>query len=132
MLAIRNDVVEGAGAILNPAADTESAYASGFLPRYGVFPVPDLQDLFSDLIDPMAESALVSQTFPARFATDAYPREASNDIQQYFRPGDLSQKGAPLDEQEYSKHAERIVQKFRAMLTNGGVIPAQFQTKKFA
>lgn len=132
MVGIRNDVIAAAGSLLDPNAHSESAYACGFLPRYGIFPVPDLVDLFSDLIDPKVQKALVTQEFPARFATDAYPREAGNDIQRYFRPGDLARKGAPLEEQEYSKHAARIVAKFQAMHSNGGTIPAEFQTKKFA
>lgn len=132
MVGIRNDVVAAAGKLLNLTAHSESAYACGFLPRYGIFQVPDLVDLYSDLIDPKVMKALTTQEFPTRFATDAYPRDASNDIQRYFRPGELAKKGAPLEEQEYSKHAARIVAKFSAMHANGGSIPLEFQTKKFA
>lgn len=132
MVGVRRDVAEAARPFLDPAADEDSAFATNFLPRYGHRRVPDIAELFSDLVDPMAVEALQSQSFPSSFATESYPAEAANEIQQYFRPGKLAAKGAPLTEHEYSKHAPRIVEKFKAMIENGGRIPPEFQTKKFA
>ncbi len=37
-----------------------------------------------------------------------------------------------MTEHDYSKHAPRIIEKFRAMIASGGRVPANFQTKKFA
>ena len=41
-------------------------------------------------------------------------------------------KGDPLTEHDYSKHNDKILAKFRAMHANGGMVPSEFQTKKFA
>lgn len=132
IVGIRSDVAEAASEVIDPAADEHSAYACGFLPRHGKHSVPDLVDLLSDLDDTSAEQALWDQSFPVSFATSAYPTAAANEIQRHLRPGDLSRAGAALTDHEYSRHALRIVRKFAAMHANGGEIPEEYQTKKFA
>jgi DNA (cytosine-5)-methyltransferase 1 len=37
-----------------------------------------------------------------------------------------------VTEHEYSKHNEKVLAKFRAMIESGGEVPEQFKTKKFA
>jgi DNA (cytosine-5)-methyltransferase 1 len=131
MVGIRKDVAEAGAGLLDVGKNTESAYESGFLPRYGKYPTPHLSELFEDLVDPDIEQILKSGDYPKYFATTSYPQRARTDLQQYFRPENLARKSAPLTEHEYSKHAPRIVEKFRAMIETGK-IPSQHQTKKFA
>jgi DNA (cytosine-5)-methyltransferase 1 len=128
----RNDVVKKAGPLLKPDADEHSAYKCNFLPRHGLHPVPDLIDLLSDLEDEVVPAQLAEQAFPDDFATKAYPRPAITGVQKQLRGGTSVQAGAPVTELEYSRHAARIVTKFSAMIENGGEIPEQFRTKKFA
>ncbi|PSK84059.1 DNA (cytosine-5)-methyltransferase 1 [Limimaricola soesokkakensis] len=132
VVGVRNDVAKTASAILDVGADEDDAYACNFLPRHGLYPVPDLVDLLSDLEDPAVRDSLHSQDFPKPFQTGAYISEATTPVQRYLRPGELGNAGAQVTEQEYSRHAKRIVTKFQAMIENGGEIPEEFKTKKFA
>lgn len=132
MVGIRKDVAESAKNVLHLTADEHSAYSCGFLPRSGFHQVPDLVDLLSDLEDKRIVKALQGQHLPNPFETTNYQHAATTEAQKLMRPGQLAEKGAGLTEQEYSRHAPRIVQKFLAMLESGGVIPDEFQTKKFA
>lgn len=132
IVGIRSDVAASAKDLIDIEADEHSAYATGFLPRTGLHEVPDLVELLADLEDPWASDTLWKQNFPKKFATKFYPKAAATDVQKYFRPGSLGAAGAPVSDHEYSSHALRIVQKFSAMQNNGGVIPEDFRTKKFA
>lgn len=132
MVGIRKDVASLAGKVIDLSADQHSAYACGFLPRSGTRRVPDLIDLLSDLEDEHVVAMLEGQDFPHPFEAVKYPNEAKTEIQLRLRPGALAAKGARLTEQEYSRHAERIVAKFKAMIESGGVIPEEFRTKKFS
>lgn len=103
----------------------ESDVAHGYLPSpTGV--APDLVDLLDDLIDP---------DFMRKPKTDRYICSARTDLQRSLRTrldGKLMRKGSKLTEQEYSRHSDRIVAKFRHMLANNGEIPHGLRTKKFA
>lgn len=131
IVGIRNDVMAKLGSALRTQAHAEDAVLCGFLPAYGETP-PDLEEIFSDLEDVRVVGQLKTQDFDEKFATQHYPRAASGKWQQYFRPGELGKAKMPLAEQEYSKHSPKVVAKFSAMLANGGEIPAEFRTKKFA
>ena len=64
-----------------------------------------------------------------------YKSEPKTDIQLALRTrrdGSVMEKGEPLEEQEYSRHADVIIAKFKAMHQNGGIIPEEFRTKKFS
>lgn len=105
--------------------ELHSGVANGFLPAPH-FSAPDLIDLLGDLVDP---------TFNNSGTTLCYPSAAKNDVQRWFRKkidGSIAQKGAPVSEHDYSKHSDKVRAKFTAMLNNNGVIPSEFQTKKFA
>lgn len=132
IVGIRKDVADDAKNILSVSADEESAYACGFLPRRGLYEVPDLIDLLGDLENKEIVTSLRNQDFPDPFALTKYPIGANNPAQTAMRPGSLAAAGAPLTEQDYSRHAARIVAKFDAMHRNGGMIPDEFRTKKFA
>ncbi|WP_201022912.1 DNA cytosine methyltransferase [Sphingopyxis sp. H115] len=131
IVGIRSDIVDKMGSRLSLAAHEEDAVACGMLPPHGEI-APHLEDIFSDLEDSTILKSLHDQEFGGNFSTSAYPRPAIGKWQQYFRPGELAQARAPLQEQEYSKHSLHVVQKFAAMIANGGRIPPEFQTKKFA
>jgi DNA (cytosine-5)-methyltransferase 1 len=131
IVGIKKDIVGAARNMLWPKAHEHDAYACGFLPRHGLHPVPDLVDLLSDLEDETVRDALVSQTFPANFETNNYTSKAKTAVQKLLRPGALEKKGATLTEQEYSRHAARIVRKFQEMIRTGE-IPEELRTKKFA
>ncbi len=101
------------------------AVISGFLPK-PVGGAPDLEDLLGDLVDSKHTNG---------GATLTYVSDPINDLQRRFRTkrnGDILKKGDKLTEQEYSKHATKILEKFKAMHENGGEIPEKFKTKKFS
>jgi DNA (cytosine-5)-methyltransferase 1 len=132
IIGFRTDIANAARDLLDLSSESTDAVETGFLPRHGLRQTPDLTDLFSDLVDPEVTGRLLTRDFGAQFATKRYPNPATTELQRFFRPAPLDKKGAPLNEQEYSKHAEKIVQKFLAMQANGGEVPEEFRTKKFA
>lgn len=131
IVGFRNDLISRLGGILSVSAHSQDAVACGFLPHHGEL-APNLEEIFGDLEDRQVIKMLEKQDFESKFATHFYPRAASGHWQNYFRPGDLARSMAPLAEQDYSKHSAHVVEKFTAMLKNGGKIPKEFQTKKFA
>jgi DNA (cytosine-5)-methyltransferase 1 len=85
-----------------------------------------MPELLSDLEDPC---------FLSRSSTDTYPSEPVTEIQRRLRTtreGKILKKGAPLTEHKYSDHAPYIREKYAHMIRNGGEIPEEFRTKKFA
>lgn len=134
LVGIRKDVL-AACTSLAPGADPEDAVACGFLPRGEPGKYPDLQDLLGDLVDPAVARVLRSGSFPdGTFETTTYPSPASTPVQRLLRQGAKggARAGAPLTEQEYSKHKREVVDKFDHMLRSGGEIPEQYKTKKFS
>ena len=124
MVGIRDDVK----ANIQREGKAEDAIARGYLPpRMHAEQAPDLVDLLGDLVDPDYENG---------GATTRYPSPARTKIQKWLRTpmagGNPLRKGEPVTEHEYSKHNERILAKFRAMHANGGAVPKEFRTKKFA
>ena len=137
IVGIRNDIVDAVGPMLDTASlageqAQGNACDCNFLPRTGLYDVPNLEDLLSDLEDEAVKVALLNQEFPKPFATASYVRRAESKVQKLLRPGALAKKGAQLTDQEYSRHASRIVAKFQEMIDRGGVIPEEYRTKKFA
>lgn len=105
--------------------EVPSGIANGFLPAPH-YAAPDLIDLLGDLVDP---------SFNNSGSTFHYPNSAKNDVQRWFRTridGTVARKGDSVSEHDYSKHSDKVRAKFIAMIRNNGVIPAEFQTKKFA
>lgn len=123
MVGVRDDVGHG----LDREGRPEDAIQRGYLPEASKAKAPDLIDLLGDLVDPNYQNG---------GATRRYPAAARTAIQKHLRTphggGSPFRKGDPLTEHEYSKHNERILAKFNAMHENGGHVPADFQTKKFA
>lgn len=117
MVGIRDDVK----ADIQREGASDQAIARGYLPKGDRSP-PDLTELLGDLVDPKYVNGLER--------TEKYPKAAKG-IQQDLR-GKSVNKNDPVSEHEYSKHNDRIVEKFKAMQANGGVVPEEFQTKKFA
>jgi len=123
MVGIRDDVGKG----LIRDGDPSDAITRGYLPAGGKAKAPDLIDLLGDLVDDEYENG---------GETSRYPAAARTAIQKHLRMpqagGSPFRKGDPLTEHQYSKHNERILAKFKAMHANGGEVPKEFQTKKFA
>ena len=123
LVGIRDDV----GKNIERQGDAADAISRGYLPAGGHTKAPDLIDLLGDLVDLEYENG---------GSTTAYPAPARHALQKFFRTphdgGSPYRKGDPLAEHDYSKHNEKILAKFRAMHANGGSVPAEFQTKKFA
>jgi DNA (cytosine-5)-methyltransferase 1 len=118
LVGVRNDLrIE-----LDPEAP-----AGGYLPVQTNDP-PDIQDLLGDLVDPEYKNG--------QRRTELYPSIAGTPIQRWFRTpregGRVFGRGAQVSEQEYSVHADRIVEKFSHMLQHGGEIPEGMRTAKFA
>lgn len=87
---------------------------------------PDISELLSDLVDP---------NWQPGGSTLQYLIEPRSQIQSELRThpgGQVLSKGAELLEQLYSKHSERTQSKFLYMLSNGGQVPIEYKTKKFA
>lgn len=102
-----------------------SAVQRGLLPE-GKEPPPDLKDLLGDLVD---------EKYRPGGATKRYPTKPRGDTQHWFRTdrsGKVAEKGDTVSEHEYSFHSERIIEKFRYMISNDGAIPDHMRTKKFA
>ncbi len=105
---------------------SEDALESGLLPDPMMAdPYPNLEEIFSDLIDPKFEYG---------GETKIYPKDPKGKWQKELRTknGKVLGKGEPLTEQEYSNHSPRTQAKFKAMIENKGEIPEEFKTKKFA
>ena len=88
---------------------------------------PHLEELFSDLID---------KNYNKDFVTNSYLSDPKTKIQKILRTNKYGKsflkKGDKLTDQEYSKHSSHIVNKFKSMIKNNGVIKDKFKTKKFA
>ena len=88
---------------------------------------PNLEELFSDLID---------KNYNKDFVTNSYLSDPKTKIQRTLRTrknkNSFLSKGDKLTDQEYSNHSPNIVKKFKSMLDNDGVIKDKFKTKKFA
>jgi DNA (cytosine-5)-methyltransferase 1 len=131
IVGMRNDLVAKLGNWLNLSADQDDAVLCGLLPAHGEI-APNIEDIFSDLEDEQVIKRLKKQDFDGTFATLCYPQAAVGKWQKYFRPGDLGKRLATLEEQHYSRHSKKVVEKFSCMIKSGGTIPKKFQTKKFA
>lgn len=135
LVGIRKDIVDSSS-LLKPGADDEDAVTCGFLPKGEPSECPHLEDLLGDLVDPAIEEVLLSGDYPrGRFATTAYPSPPLTPIQRKLRapaPRHEHRQAGELTDHEYSKHAPRIVEKFKHMLANDGEIPADAQTNKFS
>lgn len=98
----------------------------GFLPiPTGNYPHP--HELLSDLVD---------EDFEYGGVTDKYPSNPhcmiQKDLRRKFGSSKWFKKGEALTDHAYSNHSPRVQEKFAAMLKNGGAIPPEFQTNKFA
>lgn len=119
IIGIREDVLKSVPTELD-------AVEAGFLPaETGMY--PHIEEIFSDLVD---------ARYQPGGQTHVYPRDAMNAWQEYLRldpvSGKILKKGEPVTEQEYSKHAPHVVEKFTYMIKNNGQIPDHLKTKKFA
>ena len=105
---------------------TMDALEGGFLPE-PTYDYPNLEDVLSDLVDESFEYGGESVT---------YGKKPSNNLQEDYRTnihsGKKKKKGHALTEQEYSKHSDRVVERFSHMIKNKGQIPEHLKTKKFA
>ena len=108
-----------------PKVKSDDAVLAGFLPK-PVGGYPSIEELLGDLMDP---------TYRRGTVTEKYPRSPQNDFQRRLRTkrdGFVYGAGDAVSEMEYSNHSDFIVEKFTAMIANGGEIPERFRTKKFA
>jgi len=100
------------------------------LPGNGLLPnptndFPNLGELLDDLIDTKYLDTLETKT---------YPSNPKNKIQKKIRTNrkkNVLKKGDKVTEQKYSKHSEKIIEKFQYMINNNGKIPKKMETKKF-
>ena len=108
------------------APDQRSSRGNGLIPD-ATQSAPDLIDVLGDLVD---------LEYVPGSATTRYPSEPLTVIQRKLRTdraGDVvAPVGGVLTEQAYSDHTPAIKRKFAYMLANGGRIPADQVTKKFA
>jgi len=88
---------------------------------------PHLEDLIGDLLD---------KNYNKNYSTTKYQSNPKTKIQKKLRRSKngngILKKGDMLTDQEYSKHSDLVIKKFKHMINNKGTIPNQFKTKKFA
>jgi DNA (cytosine-5)-methyltransferase 1 len=87
---------------------------------------PSIADVLSDLVD---------QDWHPGGLTDRYPRGAESIFQENMRTtktGLVLHSGEPVSEHLYSKHSEKVIEKFTYMLEHNGEIAEDMKTKKFA
>jgi DNA (cytosine-5)-methyltransferase 1 len=119
VVGVRNDID------LSSWTEINSGVANSFLPA-PTNDAPDLIDLLGDLVDP---------DFEYGGSNSCYLSPALTAIQKLLRTGldgKVLGKGASLSEQDYSKHSDKVIEKFTYMLKNNGEIPQHLKTKKFA
>jgi DNA (cytosine-5)-methyltransferase 1 len=135
LVGIRRDILQSSS-ILQLNASVEDAVKCGFLPQGEQCSFPDLVDLIGDLVDPAISEVLSTGKFqPGKLVTMQYPSAPGTAPQRAMRanaPRHEQRSSSALTDQEYSKHAPRIVEKFKYMLENNGEIPKSAQTKKFS
>ena len=135
MVGIRRDVLADCQ-ITDANAHLDDAIACGFLPEPTPGEWPHLEDLLGDLVDSSIPALLDSRDFPiGGLETTKYPSRAKTQIQKSLRSAPHwwpEGQQIRLTEHQYSLHSPRIISKFKAMHANGGVIPDEFRTKKFA
>lgn len=111
--------------LINSESNTDDAVEAGYLPPPNSNP-PNLIDVLSDIED---------IDFEYGNETLRYVHPVKSSFQRYLRTrpdGSVARKGDRLNEHQYSKHSDRIIQKFKASIENDGVIPDVYKTKKFA
>lgn len=108
-------------------SDEGDAVSVGYLPPPSTRPAPGVEAIWSDLVD---------RAYQPGGETTAYPSAPMNEWQEGFRldprSGKLLGKGAPVSEQEYSKHSPHVIAKFEHMIANNGAMLEHMKTKKFA
>jgi len=134
LVGIRNDILSECD-FVDASLDPNDAVTCGFLPQPEAGSYPTLEELLSDLVDPLVPAILRTGDFGAgAFETTKYPSAAQTAIQKKLRKSNNAGAGGKvvLTEHEYSKHKPDVVQKFSYMLKHDGKIPEKFQTKKFS
>ncbi|MFN8517761.1 MAG: DNA cytosine methyltransferase [Chloroflexia bacterium] len=114
-----------------------SALSAGLLPAPLDWKacVPNLKDLLGDLVDAKWDSRLSSA---GKLSCTEYPRAARGSWQKAMRARSHSERkplraGAPLNEQEYSRHSTKVKRRFEAaQQAPNGLPPKGMRTKKFA
>ena len=118
LVGIRNDI----GIKINPELP-----AGGFLPDVSLNSFPNPIELLGDLVD---------YNYVNGGNSGVYVNDFNNEFQEWFRTDFFNNKkflkGDILFEQDYSKHSEKVIEKFSRMLESGGEIPLEFKTKKFS
>lgn len=88
---------------------------------------PHLDELLNDLLD---------NNYNKKFTTIKYLSDPKTNIQKKLRTKKngktFFKKGEEVTEQEYSNHSKLVVEKFKSMLKNKGIIEKKFKTKKFS
>lgn len=104
-----------------------SRAANGLFPDPSGNTPPDPIDLLGDLISPNDERRGISLV---------YPKEALSPIQKDLRRARdsrrISKKGAPLSDQEYTRHSDNVEERFRELIANPDGIEPSMTIKKFS
>jgi len=119
IVGVRNDVDISSWEAIN------SGVANGFIPA-PTNDAPDLTDLLGDLINPEYHNGGSDLMYVNKASTSYQKLLRSNYI------GQIKAKGTKLTEQDYSKHSDKVLEKFIFMHGNGGQIPSHLKTKKFS
>lgn len=112
---------------LNPTLPRgEGQLAGGFLPTPREVVPPNPVEVLSDLVDPKWQST---------YHSTKYLRDPESDYQRTMRTrpdGALMAKGSELLEQQYSRHSQHVIARFKWMQENGTAeLPEALRTKKF-
>jgi len=103
------------------------------IPSFGLLPektdgeYPHPRELLGDLVDYQYSKKFVSKNYRHDPKTQIqFLLRKKKEGNSYYRKGDI------LTEQEYSRHNEGVVKKFKYMLEHGGQVTRKMKTKKFA
>jgi DNA (cytosine-5)-methyltransferase 1 len=107
--------------------ESPDAIAEGLLPKPSSFDPPTIEQVIGDLVD---------RAYPRNSETKRYPRSAKGDYQEEMRTSRDGKrhgwaKGSPLTEHLYSRHSDRVRERFEQIIS-GKPIPPRLQTRKFA
>ena len=109
-------------------AGSGDAIDVGLFPNQSETPAPDLVDVLGDLQD--------DEYYNGLGATRFYPVPARTKLQRRYRrepdSDDVRRKKSPVEGHKYSKHSDRVIERFKLMQSGGGQLPTELRTKKFS
>lgn len=123
LVGIRQDLAGEATRKEEIDAIDHTGFAVDFLPKGDPKSAPSIVSLLGDLVDPDYVNGGATPTYPSRYLCNL-----QRDLRTSPDGHEVSGKGAPVTEHEYSKHQPEVIKRFAAIISGRKYEP----TKKFA